>query len=83
MKANIDNVINVPIECQDISQNISKLPRKPDDAQIVAVQLKRRLEYKNSHLQEFIRPDMVKEAVRTLKRIGNKFYQDIEINNAY
>lgn len=83
MKANVDNVINVPIECQDISHNISKLPRNPDDAQIVAVQLKRRLEYKNSHLQEFIRPDVLKEALKTLKRLGNEFYQDIEFNEDF
>ena len=83
MKANVDNVINVPIECQDISQNIAKLPRKPDDAQIVAVQLKRRLEYKNSHLQEFIRPDVLKQALRTLKLLGNEFYQDIEFNKDF
>ena len=83
MKANVDNVINVPIECQDISQNISKLPRKPDDAQIVAVQLKRRLQYKNSYLQEYIRPDVLKEALKTLKRLGNEFYQDIEFNEDF
>ena len=83
MKANVDNVINVPIECQDISQNISKLPRKPDDAQIVAVQLKRRLQYKNSYLQEYIRPDVLKEALKTLKLLGNEFYQDIEFNEDF
>ena len=83
MKASIDNVINVPLECQDITENISKLPRHPDDAQIVAVQLKRRLEYKSSHLQEFIRPDIVKKALLTLKQIGNPFYQDIDIDDNF
>ena len=49
MKAHFDNVINVPIECDDISQTMLKLPRNLNDAKLVPLQLKRRLEYKNVH----------------------------------
>ena len=83
MKASIDNVINVPIECADTSKSLLKLPRNPIDAEIVSVQLKRRLEYKKSHLEEFIRPNVVLKALETLKETGNKHYQDIEIQRGF
>jgi hypothetical protein len=83
MKANVDRVINVPVECDDISETLKKLPRHPDDAKIVAVQLKRRLKYQNSHLAEYIRPKAVVDAVKTLKRLGNPFYQDIAVDENF
>ena len=83
MKANVDRVINVPVECEDIAETLQKLPRHPDDAKIVAVELKRRLKYQNSHLTEYIRPKAVVDAVKTLKRLGNPFYQDIVVDENF
>ena len=83
MKANYDNVVSVPIELEDVYKTESLLPRHPNNAKIVAVQLKRKLELKNSHLQEHIRPKIVLEALETLKNLGNPFYQEIEINNEF
>ena len=83
MKASHDNVINVPIECEDISTNILKLPRNLNDAQIIPVQLKRKVEYKTSQLEQYIRPNIVLKAVKTLKQMENKFYQDIEIHEDF
>ena len=48
-------ILFLPIEEDDVSRTISELPRHPDDARIVAVKLKRKLEYKNTHIEEFIR----------------------------
>ena len=79
MKAMHDNVISVPIEETDVSKTVSALPRHPDDAKIVAVQLKRKLEYRNTHLSEFIRPAKCIKAVMTLKRYGNPFFEYFEI----
>ena len=83
MKCNIDQVIRVPIECPDVSKTVSQLPRHPDDASIVAVQLKRRLHVKNSHLSQYIRPKVVLKALKALKACGNPFYQDININEDF
>ena len=84
MKSNFDKVISVPIECDDVSKTVAQLPRHPDDAEIVAVQLKRRLQLKNSHLQEYIRPQVVLKALQTLKeKFANPFYQDIKINEEF
>ena len=83
MKAMFDNVIIVPIEQDDVSKNISELPRHPDDAKIVAVTLKRKLEYKNSHLQEFIRPAKCLKAIQKLKELGNPFYENVSVNENF
>ena len=83
MKAMIDNCIIVPIEEDDISKTISELPKHPDDAKIVAVQLKRKLEYSTMHLAEYIRPGMCIKAVQKLKELNNPFYQNIKVNEKF
>ena len=83
MKANFDKIISVPIEEDDVSKTISALPRHPDQSKIVAVQLKRKLEMKNTHLQEFIRPAKCIRAVEKLKDLGNPFYQDVSVNKDF
>ena len=84
MKSNFDKVISVPIECDDVTKTVAQLPRHPEDAEIVAVQLKRRLQLKNSHLQEYIRPQKIIKALQSLKGpFSNPFYQDIEINEGF
>ena len=72
----------MPIECKDISENVLKLPRNPDKAHLVPVQLKRRLEYKSTHLEQFIRPQLCLDALKYLKE-NNKFYEEIEIEENF
>ena len=69
MKANVDMVINVPIECDDITNSMQKLPRHPNDAKIVAVELKRRLKYQNSYLNKYINPKACIDAIKILKKV--------------
>ena len=83
MKAVIDKVISVPIENQDVENTVRTLPRKPEDAQIVAVQLKRKLEMKNSHLREYICPQLLVKALKKLKELGNQYYKDVQIDEAF
>ena len=59
------------------------LPRHPDDAKILAVKLKRKLEYKSAHLEEFIRPENVIAALEKLKACGNKYYQNVKVNKNF
>ena len=82
-KAMVDKVISVPIEEDDVSKTVSELPRHPDDAKIVAVQLKRKLQMRNSHLEEYIRPAKCIKAVKKLKELGNPFYKDVTINENF
>ena len=83
MRAVFDKVISVPIEEDDVSKTLSLIPRHPDDAKIVAVQLKRKIRMKNSHLEENIRPAKCIQAVKTLKEKKNPFYQDVTVNENF
>ena len=55
----------------------------PDDAKIVAIQLKRKLQMKNSHLEEYIRPAKCIKAIQKLQELGNPFYQNVQINEHF
>jgi hypothetical protein len=84
MKLNTGKLALVPLRSEDVHKTVSQLPRHPDDAQmLVAVQLKRKLEFKHSHLSEYIRPDIIVQYLQYLKQIGNVFYQDIDIDNDF
>ena len=84
MRAFKDAIINVPLEDEDVGKNMTNLlPRHPDDAHLVCVQLKRKVEYNNSHLAGFIRPNIVLKALQTLKDRGNKYYQHVIINENF
>ena len=58
MRAAYDQVVCVPIETADVENNLSKFPRHPKDSEIVAVKLRRKLEYKSVVLQEYVRPQV-------------------------
>ena len=58
MRAAYDQVVCVPIETADVENNLSKFPRHPKDSEIVAVKLRRKLEYKTVVLQEYVRPQV-------------------------
>jgi hypothetical protein len=48
MRAITGEIVNVPL---DIGKNMTTLlPRRPDDAHLVCVQLKKKVEYKSSHI---------------------------------
>ena len=49
-----DRLVNVPISQQDIKKTLKALPRTPAEAGIIPVGLKRKLEYKTTHLQQLI-----------------------------
>lgn len=83
MKSMLDKVISVPLEQEDVSKTMSSLPRHPDDSKIVAVQLKRKIRMKNSHLEEYIRPAKCIKAVEKLKELGNPFYKDVTVNKQF
>ena len=83
MKAVKDKIVNVPMTEDDIAKTIYSLPRPQNDACLVPVQLKRKLEMKNSYLEELIRPQKLIDAVKKLQQLGNGFYQDITINESF
>ena len=83
MKAGYDRIVCVPVESDIVSKTVSQLPRHPDDANIVAVKLKKKLEIKNTYLEEYIRPKFLVKALAKLKSLGNIFYQDITVDKNF
>jgi hypothetical protein len=76
-----DQIVNIPIFDKDILNTLESFPRTPEEAGIIPVRLKRKMEYKNNHIEQYISTKKVFEALQTLKRLGNKYYQfvpDIE-----
>ena len=70
-----DKIVNVPINDQDIVDTMERLPRTPDEAGLVCIELKRKLEYKNTHRAEYISVSKVEKALDTLYDLGHPHYQ--------
>ena len=49
-----DQIVNIPIFDQDILNTVESFPRTPEEAGIIPVRLKRKMEYKNNHIEQFI-----------------------------
>ena len=78
-----DKTINIPINQSDVMNTINSLPRLPKDAGIVPIALKRKLTYKNSHMTQYISVPKILKALRTLKELGNPYYQFVDINDEF
>ena len=74
-----DKTINIPIYETDILNTIESLPRNPHDAGIIPVNFKRKLGYKNTHMAQYISVPKITEALKTLKKMGNKYYQFVPL----
>ena len=74
-----DRLVNVPIHDRDILNTIEKLPRTPAEAGIiplpVTANLKRKMEYKNNHIQQIINPTNVYKFLNFLRDSGHPSYQ--------
>ena len=73
-----DKIVNIPIPADVICQTIENLPRTPTEAGIIPVQLKRKKDYKNTHLYQYICPQKVTDALHQLKHC-HKGYKDTHI----
>ena len=83
MNAIVDRCINVPLLDEDIENTIDTLPRPPDKSGVVAVKLKRKMELKGAHMEAFVRPQKLIDALKKLKELGNPHYQDIKIDKDF
>ena len=75
-----DRLINIPVELDDIRHTINSLPRTPTEADIVPVRLKRKMGYKNYHIQENISVPKIIQAVKDYKGLGHRFYQNFPLD---
>ena len=77
-----DRLVNVPVGPQDVLNTIESLPRTPAEAgiiPIIPVKLKRKLEYKTTHLVQMIDTTKIFKYLEYLRKMGHpsyKFYDD-------
>ena len=77
-----DRLINVPVGQDDVINTVESLPRTPAEAgiiPIVPVNLKRKLEYKTTHLSQLIDTKKIFKFLQYLRDLGHpgyKFYDD-------
>ena len=54
MAACKDQLVNIPINSEDIQNTLQIIPRTPREAGLLEVKLKRKLEYQNAHQHAYI-----------------------------
>ena len=47
---------------------VGSFPRTPEEAGIIPIRLKRKIEYKNNHIEQYISTKKIFEALHTLKK---------------
>ena len=78
-----DKVVNVPVNGEDILNTITKLQRTPNEAGLIEVDLKRKVEYHNSHIKQLINPEKCYKMLELLKKSGNPYYKFYDDFNTY
>ena len=83
MAACKDHLINIPINSEDVMNTLQSLPRTPEEAGLLEVKLKRRLNYKSTHQQAYIDTRKIYKALDFLKSSGHPEYQFYDDQNVY
>ena len=83
MPAVKDKCIVIPLEKNDVINNVESLPRLPSESGIIDIQWKRRLGQKNYHLQAKVDPTKLFEAIQFLKYCNNKYYVNTKNREEY
>ena len=78
-----DRVINIPIEKDNVINTIKQLPRLPAESGLVEVKLKRKIEYKNVHKNEYVDPNKIFKALEYLRAKGHPGYKDFNTREEY
>jgi len=69
-------VVNVPIPVSNI---VTSLPRAFNEAEVIQLQLKRRMEYGHDFLAETIRPSKIADAIRYL--VNTELFRKHNVTN--
>ena len=78
-----DKQILIPVSNDKIQNFLGQLPRTPTEAGLLAVNLKRKLEYKGSHKSQLIDPQKLFKFIATCKAAGHPLYQDVSTEEDY
>ena len=83
MSAVKDRLVNVPVGPADIINTMKNIPRTPNEAGLIQVKLKRKLEFKNVHKHEYIDPQKIFKMLELLKKKGHPYYQVYDDYNTF
>ena len=76
-----DKLINIPIYDHDVINTVENLPRTPNEAGLLEVKLKRKIEYTNYHKKQYVSAKKIYKALNCLK-VNNHpsylFFDEIE-----
>ena len=78
-----DRAINVPIPESSVLNTINMLPRTPKEAGLVAVSLKRKKEFKNSHKSQLINTERMFRVLNKLKENDHPYYKFYDDHSSY
>ena len=79
-----DKIINVPVPEGSALNTINSLPRTPNEAGLIGVEVKRKMVYKNPHLNGgLINLQKIYRAIDYLKQAGNPYYQFYDDYHTY
>ena len=78
-----DRAINVPIPETSVLNTINMLPRTPKEAGLVAVSLKRKKEFKNSHKSQLINTERMFRVLKKLKENNHPYYKFYDDHSTY
>ena len=71
-----DKVVNIPVAPESVTNTLTMLPKTPDEAGLIEVTLKRKLEYKNDHIRgQLVDPRKLYKMLDHLKESGNPYYR--------
>ena len=68
--------VNVPSNVDNI---VDVLPRLPSQCELIPLKLKRKLAYKGHYMYQYVRPNVVLNALKWLK-VNNPLYTNVNIN---
>ena len=74
-----DRIVNVPIRSKAINETIKMLPRTPNEAGLIGLELKRKIELKNNHKKQLINPTKIFKWIKRLKESGNPYDEDVSL----
>ena len=79
-----DRLVNIPIGEQDVVNTLKNLPRTPSEAGLISVSLKRKLDYKTTHIKQLIDIKKIYKFLHHLKyEAKNKYYQFYDDYNVF
>ena len=71
--------VNVPSKLDSLC---TMLPRLPTETELIALKLKRKLNYKGHYMYDYVSPEKLNNALRWLKA-NNPLYADVNVNEQW